>query len=133
MIDGTTDDIEGAILAGPGATEDFEIVPFVFVQAVVLGTDVGEEERLAHGFTGPFVITSGTHVTTIIAGVIIVIVCGTRGFDGGIFGEDFLFSLMRAIGMGVSQMPRHPVGILRFGVVRDSKAGLVENLFWAIL
>ena len=40
----TTDDVDGTILTGPVATELFEVVPLVFVQPVVLWTDIREEE-----------------------------------------------------------------------------------------
>ena len=66
LIDRSADDVDGPIFPGPRTTLDFQVIPLVFVQSVVLRTDIRKEERLVHGPAIPLVVTCRTHVASVI-------------------------------------------------------------------
>ena len=130
----TTDDVDGTLLAGPVATELFEVVPLVFVQPVVLWTNVREEERLRHSQLVPLVIACWTHVAAVVTRVIVVVVGSALALRNIlVFREHLFLTLNAAMGVGCRQVPRHPVRSLCGSIIRRRITSTVQNLLRSVV
>jgi hypothetical protein len=107
--DGTTDNINTVIATSPGATQLLQVVPVILVQVMVLRTDIGHEECLFLSRTVPLVVTSRTHVTTVVARLHIVESSDwiMRIF---IWHKRDTLTLTLTIGMILGEIPRHGKG-----------------------
>ena len=132
VIDGAADDVDGAVLTRPVAAEHLQRVPLVFVQVVVLRTDIGEEKRLSHGLCVPLVVARGAHVAAVVARVEIVVV-GGAGADVGVLAEHLARALVAAVGVAFRQVPRHPVGAARLAVIRRGVALASQDLLGTVV
>jgi len=131
VVDGAADDVDGAVFAGPVAALNLQVVPLIFVQGVVLRTDVRKQERLGHRLCVPLVVARRTHVAAVVARRVVVVVGGTRA-DLHILCEHLLRALVLAVGVALRQVPRHPVGIPCLLVIRGGIALAPENLLGAV-
>ena len=84
---GAADDVEAVIALCPGAALQLDIVPRASIESVMLGTDVGEEERLLLCLAVPLVVARRTHVTAVKARAAVVGVVGARAADVGVLVE----------------------------------------------
>ena len=98
---------------------------------MVLRTDIRKEERLRHGCRVPFVVARRTHVAAVVARVVIVVVGGAWRHVG-VLSKHFSRALVLAVGVGLRQVPRHPVRVLRLLIIRGGVALPRENLFGTV-
>ena len=89
---------------------------------MVLRTDIGQQEGFFHRITVPFVVACRTHVSTVVARVVVVVSSGSRCFHLLVLTEGIVLALHTSLGMSGRQVPCHPVGQLRLLVVAHDVA-----------
>ena len=124
----SADDVEVTIALSPFTTLQLDIVPRPCIEVMTLWTDVREKERLLLCLAVPLVVTSRTHVTSVVAGATVVGVVGTRATNFHVFMKHLIVTLVASIGMTGSKVPGNPVGDAVLGIVGNGISYPLENL-----